>query len=108
MPSLAKLEAEFLKATPDGMRVVKTLRAAQGVWFLCPLCFEKNGGPAGTHHVICWFEGKVPDDRDPKPGRWRPSGTGLKELTFVGPGPHSVQLLDGCRWHGYVKNGSAD
>lgn len=89
---------------------VATLADADGVIFLCPLCYKKNGGTRGTHSVICWFEGKVPDETSPKPGRWTPSGTGLDDLTFV-PSPTrpsvSVQLNGGCSWHGYVVAGDA-
>lgn len=83
------------------------LDGAHGVMFLCPLCYAKNGGPTGTHSVICWFEGRVPDSASPKPGRWHPAGTGLADLTFVPPGAVSVQLLGGCGWHGFVRNGDA-
>jgi len=88
---------------------VDTLAAADGVWFLCPKCFAANGGPVGTHGVICWFVGKVADDVDPKPGRWTPTGTGLQDLTFVPSAgrSQSVLLTGGCLWHGYVANGEA-
>lgn len=89
---------------------VDAIVEADGVRFLCPQCFAANGGPVGTHSVICWFVGKVPDDVEPKPGRWTPTGTGLDDLTFV-PSEgrsHSVLLLGGCRWHGFVAAGSAE
>lgn len=25
---------------------------ADGIMFLCPVCFQKNGGPAGTHSML--------------------------------------------------------
>lgn len=88
--------------------LVDNLSEAEGVQFLCPLCFEKNNGSIGTHYVLCWFVGKVPDETEPKPGRWNPSGTGLDDLTFVPPGAVSVQLLgECCGWHGHVANGEA-
>jgi predicted RNA-binding Zn-ribbon protein involved in translation (DUF1610 family) len=88
---------------------------AAGVMFQCPKCaegkevMEEDGRRfvVGAHSVICWFVGKVPDDLDPKPGRWHPSGTGLHDLTFVGPGAASVLLTSGCGWHGFVKDGDA-
>ena len=89
---------------------VETLAEADGVMFLCPKCYAENGGPVGTHRVICWFVGKVPDDVDPKPGRWTPRGTGLSDLTFV-PSEgrtQSVLLTGGCGWHGFVVDGAAD
>jgi hypothetical protein len=88
---------------------VDALEDADGLWFLCPKCFADNGGPIGTHAVLCWFVGRVPDDLDPKPGRWTPRGTGLTDLTFV-PSPgrsHSVLLTGGCGWHGFVSDGNA-
>lgn len=109
---LVDLDAQFLKYAPDGdhvyLRNVQSLREADGVIFLCPLCFQANNGRVGTHSVICWFTGKVPDDVGPKPGRWNPQGDGLHDLTFIPPGAVSVQLLgEGCQWHGFVANGEA-
>ena len=89
------------------MPFVESLAQAHGVEFLCPKCFAENHGAVGTHAVICWFIGRVPDWADPKPGRWLPHGDSLDNLTFVGPGAASVLLTDGCRWHGFVKNGDA-
>ncbi len=88
---------------------VDTLADADGVWFLCPKCFAANGGREGTHGVICWFVGKVPDDVAPKPGRWTPTGSGLHDLTFVPSAgrTQSVLLTAGCQWHGFVVNGDA-
>ena len=88
---------------------VDALADADGVWFLCPKCFTKHSSAVGTHAVICWFVGKVPDDLDPKPGRWTPTGTGLSDLTFVASAgrSHSVLLTSGCGWHGFVTNGDA-
>lgn len=107
---LRDLDAAFLRLTgPGRMRHVGVSFAeAHGVWFLCPKCFAANGGPIGTHAVICWFAGRgVPDDETPLPGRWHPSGTGLDDLTFVGPGAASVQITKGCEWHGFVRDGGA-
>lgn len=108
------LEAEFLRyegAKEDGhvhWTRVETLAEAHGVRFLCPLCFATNQGNVGTHSVICWFEGKVPDEATPGPGRWNPQGTGLNDLTFVpGAKTQSVKLEGGCNWHGFVVNGDA-
>jgi hypothetical protein len=87
---------------------VGTLAEADGVSFLCPKCFASNGGPVGTHTVVCWFEDKVPDDAHPGPGRWNPVGTSLDDLTFVpGKKSQSVLLTSGCAWHGFVTNGDA-
>lgn len=109
---LSALEARFICwSVQDGSNVhrhVETLAEATGLWFLCPLCFERNGGPVGTHGVICWFEDRVPDDLSPGPGRWTPAGSGLDDLSFVvGKRSNSVQLTGGCGWHGFVKDGGA-
>lgn len=110
MPRLADLDARFVRhhaGPPETYEHVDALADADGLMFLCPKCFGDNGGPVGTHSVLCWFVGHVADDVDPKPGRWIPSGTGLADLTFVGPAAASVQLLGGCNWHGFVRSGEA-
>jgi hypothetical protein len=95
----------------DVMVTVGTLGEAQGVRFLCPACFAKNGGKVGTHMVVCWSRSRgVPDDVDPKPGRWTLDGTGMDDLTLNGDPPgnaRSVLLLGGCGWHGFITNGEA-
>jgi hypothetical protein len=101
------------------------LARAQGIRFQCPLCaagkpiVEEKGERfvRGAHSVICWFRNPrnakpVPDDADPKPGRWWVSAasTGLDDLTFEAGDPpmsYSVLLTSGCGWHGFVKNGEA-
>lgn len=97
---------------PDGKEItypfVESLAEADGIEFLCPKCFAANGGEVGTHAVICWFEGKVADDVEPKPGRWNPTGTGFSDLSFVpGKKSNSVLLIGGCAWHGFITNGDA-
>jgi hypothetical protein len=109
---LRELNGRFLRSDDNGATLHYegvTLADAHGIIFLCPKCFEANGGEVGTHSVICWFNDRgVPADRTPGPGRWNPSGTGLDDLTFVGPGAVSVQLTgEGCSWHGFIKNGEA-
>lgn len=87
---------------------VRSIEKAQGVRFLCPKCYEANGGSVGTHGVVCWSSSRgVPDDAQPGPGRWRLVGTGLNDLTLdAEPGKsRSVLLLGGCAWHGFVTNG---
>ena len=107
---LRELEGQFLRTDEKGSSWthVDTLSEAQGVMFLCPKCFAENNGPVGTHMVVCWFADLgVGDNVNPKPGRWKPSGTALDDLTFVGPGAASVALTGGCGWHGFVKYGDA-
>lgn len=114
---LIDLDGHFLKVISPGREYLRvdSLTEADGVCFQCPLCAQgKEQGEEdgrrfvrGAHYVICWFVGKVSDDENPKPGRWNPSGSGLDDLTFIGPGATSVLLTSGCCWHGFVKNGDA-
>jgi hypothetical protein len=111
---LRDLDAKLIWQVPEDGNSFRTdepacpeVKWAQGVLFLCPLCFKINNGPIGTHSVICWFKGRVSDDLEPGPGRWNPQGTTIDDLTFVPPGAVSVQLLGGCNWHGFIVNGDA-
>lgn len=112
---LTELQAIFVRHERDGIREympkVDTLAEAQGVMFHCPKCWLANGGPIGTHRVICWSRSRgVEDFVHPAPGRWRLDGTGLEDLTLNAEKPggaRSVQLLGGCKWHGFVDNGDA-
>jgi hypothetical protein len=108
--ALTQLEPEWLQHVERGHKRITTMAEADGLLFLCPLCYQRNGGNVGTHSVICWFEGRVPDDLKPGPGRWTPKGTGFEDLSFV-PGKRvhavSVELLSGCKWHGHIVNGFA-
>lgn len=90
---------------------VGSVGEADQIFFLCPLCFEKNGGSKGTHGVDVSFAGRnIPDeagtrDSTGKPSRWTVvSGTSLDDLVLA----PSI-LLDagrepdkGCHWHGFV------
>ena len=108
--TLRELEAQLTRITEPGRsyEYVDSLEDAQGIWFLCPKCYQENGGAVGTHQVLCWFADRgVSDEESPGPGRWNTSGTGLDDLSFVGPRAASVLLTDGCRWHGFVRQGRA-
>lgn len=108
--SLADLKAVLIVRTADGSRNAKDFGEAQGVRFLCPLCFTRNGGPVGTHSVICWSRA-AGEDAEPKPGRWSLHGTSIDDLTLHGDpvgGARSVLLLGGCNWHGFINNGRAE
>lgn len=110
---LTALDLQFIRyeRRPDGVHIhnVDRIDQAQGVRFICPLCFERNGNQrSGVHSVICWSKSRgVPDDAQPGPGRWLMRGTGYSDLTLDGePGKsRSVLLLIGCKWHGFVTNG---
>ena len=101
---LTELEPQFLKRIDDShFRHVDTLSEADGVEFLCPGCFTKNGGAIGTHGVLCW-QPDIPQTTSPTPGRWPMSGRGYSDLTLT----PSVQLTcdEGCcGWHGFITNG---
>ncbi len=93
-------EDEFLEYPEPGLPQL-SIGNAQGVLFLCPVCFKKNGGAAGTESVLCWFKGRgVPDSATPGPGRWDASGASFEDLTLS----PSVNV-DHEHWHGWIKNG---
>jgi hypothetical protein len=113
---LTDLAAAFVRYQKDKegrvtFRPVDTLAEAHGVKFLCPKCFAANGGPRGTHTVVCWSESAgTPKGATPGPGRWKMVGRDLSDLTLNADPPRtarSVQLLGGCEWHGFVTNGEA-
>lgn len=92
---------------PEGL-IPLTFAEAEGVMFLCPACFQKNGGARGTHVVDVTFADRgVPDDRGShgtggNPTRWTVTGTGFDDLTTT----PSILLIGGCAWHGFLTNGS--
>lgn len=104
---LTELEPEWLTYVSDDRRQrwgdALNPAEAHGIWFLCPACFATNGGPVGTHGVVCWFRGRVPDSASPGPGRWTIEGSSFENLTLA----PSIQLLSGCAWHGFIRNGEA-
>lgn len=111
---LIELDPQFLRyeEREDGTYFVNvlTIAEAQGIRFLCPKCFVANGGPVGTHGVICWSRSAgVPEKARPGPGRWAMRGTGPADLTLDAdpPGTQRSVLLTGagCGWHGFVTNG---
>lgn len=106
------LEPYFIRWEDERVyRCVETLAEAQGVSFLCPKCFAENGGPRGTHQILCWSRSRgTPEAAQPGPGRWALVGTGLADLTLNADPPgtaRSVQLTGGCSWHGFITNGEA-
>jgi hypothetical protein len=105
---LSELEPTFLVIeSPTNYRMVDELKGADGISFLCPACFQKNGGKAGTHSIICW-QPHVSQDLNPKPGRWLFQGTGYSDLSLNnGPNNASSVLLDGapCGAHFHITDG---
>ncbi len=106
---LRELEPQFLKHSGeswvtlpensliDGVKV-------DGIIFLCPRCFETNGGNVGTHSCVCW-QPHIASEISPGPGRWEFLGTGFDNLTFRA-GSSSVELQGGCNAHFMVENGN--
>lgn len=104
---LTDLDPQFLKTNDDGSRHmhVDSIEKADGIMFLCPKCFKENGGPVGTHRVLCW-QPHVPQKIPPTPGRWTFKGTGYNDLTLVA-GSSSIYLTGrGCGAHFFIRNGS--
>jgi hypothetical protein len=92
----------------DELHRVETLAEADGLSFLCPMCFAANGGRAGTHSIIVAFRGKaVPEalflGSNGVAARWDAAGNGLDDLSLK----PSILLYGGCKWHGFVTNGDA-
>jgi hypothetical protein len=87
---------------------VERFEDAQGIRFLCPLCFEKNNGAVGTHSIQITFEDRgVPDEFGThndagNPVRWKvvEGSTCIDDLKLS----PSIALLSGCKWHGYIGN----
>lgn len=107
---LTEFQPRFLKWESDTLfRMVDSIAEADGVQFLCPVCWVKNKGPVGTESMICWSP-KVPLTTTPRPGRWNLVGTGLHDLSLVA-GSSSVLTKnpDGSQhWHGLIKNGEVE
>lgn len=103
---LAELEPRFLRRNAPGTwATIQAIGDADGVMFLCPVCFQQNAGPVGTHVVLCWRP-RVPLTESPGPGRWEFEGTGLADLSLVA-GSSSVFLTSpgGCGAHFHVRSG---
>lgn len=101
---LTELKPEFLKIESErSYRKTDDIKEADGVFFLCPVCFKKNNGEKGTHYAICWRP-HVPFTFKPVPGRWEFSGTGYEDLTLIN-GSSSILFQGGCGAHFFIKNG---
>lgn len=104
---LTDLEAKFIRRgdSPGAFRIDDSISGAEGVFFLCPVCFANNGNSnIGVHSVICWSPA-VPLDIEPGPGRWELIGTGVADLTLKA-GSSSVHLTGaGCGAHFFIRSG---
>lgn len=102
--NLTDLDPEFVSVIDaKQFQHVDSIEQADGIRFLCPLCYQRNGGPIGVHSVLCW-KPSVQKDITPGPGRWDMQGSGFNDLTLVA-GSSSVRLTDGCEAHFFIKNG---
>lgn len=102
---LRELKAKFIKRDDSrSFREVETKAEADGVMFLCPVCFKENNGPVGTHSIICW-EPSVPQDTEPVPGRWTMQGNGIDDLTLVAASSSIFLQKAPCKAHFFVRNG---
>lgn len=107
---LSELEPEFIQIIDDKTyrNVDVTLSEADGIFFLCPLCFKNNGGNVGTHWISCWRPNVPQSENKSGPGRWNLVGTNFDDLSLVA-NPTSVHLTGpGCGAHFTVRNGEIE
>lgn len=102
---LQDLNPQFLKIKDERtFQHVDTVAEADGMAYLCPVCFRNNGNSSkGTHSVISW-QPHVPANMEPGPGRWNFVGTGFNDLSFVN-GSSSIALTGGCNAHFFITQG---
>jgi len=112
---LGQLDPQFVQYFEDAsgsyLRCVPDLVQAQGIRFLCPACFVRNGGNVGTHYIETSFAGRDVKDhqgshnRSGKPSRWTVYGSGYSDLT-LSPSVLIYAAEPACPgWHGWVKFG---
>ena len=115
--NLTDLEPEFLKVESEkSFWRHDDFARADGIFFLCPVCFVKNQGSVGTHSVVCW-QPHVPQSIPPTPGRWAFQGTGYHDLTLVAGSssillvckcPPETQPCGCCKAHFFIRNGAIE
>jgi hypothetical protein len=105
---LHELDAEFLTHTPRGFHRGNDIATAQGILFVCPSCYRKNGSSdIGVHSVLVWFANRgVPDEAEPLP-RWNVSGTSLADVSITPSINLATDEASQGEWHGYITNGYA-
>ncbi len=112
---LTELEPQFVcyekRDIGEILRHVDSFTEAQGVQFLCPVCFVRHNGPVGTHYIEVSFAGKGVQDhqgshnREGQPSRWNASGTYYNDLTCT-PSVVIDPAEPACAgWHGFITNG---
>ena len=96
---LSELEPRFITYGETNFLTDVPFEQAEGILFLCPGCFKKNGGPVGTHSLIIYFH----STKNPVMLKgWKMLGTGMSDLTLF---PSILILNEECRWHGFVRDG---
>lgn len=102
---LQELEPQFLKIKDErNFLFVDNITEADGMSYLCPVCFKNNGNSSkGVHSILSW-QPHVPEHMTPGPGRWNFVGTGYNDLSFVN-GSSSIALTGGCNAHFFIKEG---
>lgn len=113
--SLEKADENHGRKLPDGtmqwggfdvdiFTFIDKLEDADGLYLLCPKCFEENGGVEGTHGLHIYFEGKntplhLGKNSKGETVRWKVvGGESLDDLQLT----PSILLEVGCNWHGFV------
>lgn len=104
-------EIRMWSGTPDSwiFAPVDTVAEANGIRFLCPKSYAKNGGTKGTHSVYVFFQGSPHAGRNLKGEevRWNVVGGSTIDDLQLTP---SILEEDGadtpaewrCGWHGFV------
>jgi hypothetical protein len=99
---LTDLDPFFLRFNIDAQgneshQRFSALTVAQGVMFYCPKCYDKPN----EHRLIVWFNHRDVSPFAQPANRWEFSGNDFSDLTLS----PSVDVTEGCRWHGFVING---
>ena len=116
-PQFVRYERRYVDGVwGDYLPHANSISEAQGVLFLCPSCFVRNGGAVGTHLIEVSFAGPGVQDhqgsrnRKGAPSRWDVTGTAYTVSHSVSPdqSPDCAPAEPACAgWHGYVTNGDA-
>lgn len=90
----------------DTFLPVDCIGEADGINFLCPLCYQRNRGEIGTHLIHIHFEGRGSPDHlgvnsEGRTSRWHVKGNDFHDLTLS----PSIHVKSGCGWHGFVTHG---
>ena len=115
---LTDLDGQLYRVMPDhSLFPVSEVATADVLYFQCPMCAigkvrvrrdDGGGYVEGAHYISVPFKAHdglpaMPQsDNHPRP-RWSVNGKTLADVT-TNP---SIQIVGGCNWHGYVRNGEA-